>query len=151
MSRFSMPLAAALVLSLAACSAAPSQGEKAKNTQMSEDPAAPTSSTPPPSQGVRARNTQMSQDPAAPLPQSSSMAPPSDASTPAAMLCDAGKALAAIGKVATQAVVDKVVADSGSRSARVIKPGMAVTMDFREDRVNIDVDAANKITAIRCG
>ena len=42
-------------------------------------------------------------------------------------------------------------ADSGARSARVIKPGMAVTMDFREDRVNIDVDAANSIKAIRCG
>ncbi|MEP6633119.1 MAG: I78 family peptidase inhibitor [Luteimonas sp.] len=91
-------------------------------------------------------NTQMSQDPAAPPAESSSTAPPA-----AAMTCDASKAQAFVGKTATQSVVDKVVADSGSHNARVLKPGDAMTMDYREDRVNIEVDAMNAIKTIRCG
>ena len=48
-----------------------------------------------------------------------------------------------------------VVADaqqrSMSRTVRVIKPGMAVTMDYRTDRLNIDVTDRNVVTATRCG
>lgn len=65
--------------------------------------------------------------------------------------CDAANAQWAIGKTADQALVDKAVSDSGSSIARVIKPGQAVTMDFREDRLNIEVDSGNAVTAVRCG
>jgi len=34
---------------------------------------------------------------------------------------------------------------------RVIRPGMAVTMDFNPARLNIEVDAAEEITRISCG
>ncbi len=71
--------------------------------------------------------------------------------TDAAKRCDATHAQWAVGKAADQATVDKLVADSGSSSARVIKPGQAVTMDFREDRLNVEVDAANVVTGVRCG
>jgi len=54
------------------------------------------------------------------------------------------------GKVADAATVDKAVKDSGAKHARVVKPGMAVTMDFREDRLTIQVDAQNRITSIGC-
>ncbi len=67
------------------------------------------------------------------------------------MQCDDSKAQTAVGQTATQAVVDKIIADTGSRNARVIKPDHAVTMDYREDRVNINVDANNVITAVKCG
>lgn len=69
----------------------------------------------------------------------------------AAKRCDAGPAQWAIGKSADQATIDKAVADSGSATARVIKPGQAVTMDFREDRLNIELDANGAVTAVRCG
>lgn len=71
--------------------------------------------------------------------------------TDAPKQCDAAAAQWAVGKAADQALVDKAVADSHSSNARVIKPGQAVTMDFREDRLNIEVDAANNVTAVRCG
>ena len=45
----------------------------------------------------------------------------------------------------------KLVADSGARNARVVKPGMAVTMDFRQDRVTVQVDAQNRIERASCG
>ncbi|HMO07185.1 MAG TPA: I78 family peptidase inhibitor [Paracoccaceae bacterium] len=34
---------------------------------------------------------------------------------------------------------------------RVIRPGMAVTTDYREDRLNIEVDARERITRVYCG
>lgn len=34
---------------------------------------------------------------------------------------------------------------------RVIHPGMAVTMDYREDRLNIEVDAEKIIHRVSCG
>ena len=54
------------------------------------------------------------------------------------------------GKVATEALVKEAVAKSGAKNARVVKPGMAVTMDFREDRLTINVDAQNRIERIGC-
>ena len=84
--------------------------------------------------------------PATPEPMPAEPAPPT-----AAMACDASKAQWAVGQTASQDVVDKVVKDSSSREARVIKPGQAVTMDYREDRVNINVDGKNTITDVKCG
>ena len=55
-----------------------------------------------------------------------------------------------VGKVADAATVEKAVRDSGAKHARIVKPNMAVTMDFREDRVTIQVDADNRITGIGC-
>ena len=34
---------------------------------------------------------------------------------------------------------------------RVIRPGMAVTMDFRPERLNFDIDGANTVSRIYCG
>ncbi|MCK4711581.1 MAG: hypothetical protein KAT26_01745 [Marinosulfonomonas sp.] len=34
---------------------------------------------------------------------------------------------------------------------RIIKPGMAVTMDYSPDRLNVDLDAQNRITHFWCG
>lgn len=81
--------------------------------------------------------------------------PPSmDEATPVeepAMTCDAKAGQWAVGKVADEALVAKVKADTGSDRIRVIKPGMMVTMDYREDRVNLDVDKDNQVLTVRCG
>lgn len=37
------------------------------------------------------------------------------------------------------------------QETRIIRPGMAVTMDFREDRLNIEIDADKRISRIFCG
>ncbi|WP_329762227.1 I78 family peptidase inhibitor [Stenotrophomonas maltophilia] len=55
------------------------------------------------------------------------------------------------GRTADEATIKKLVADSGARNARVVKPGMAVTMDFRQDRVTVQVDAQNRIARPRWG
>jgi len=68
-----------------------------------------------------------------------------------AMRCDASKVQSTIGKTATQDVIDRAVADSTSGAVRVIKPGQAVTMDFSESRLDLEVDAGNVITKASCG
>lgn len=40
---------------------------------------------------------------------------------------------------------------SGARSLRAISPGQAVTMDFRSDRLNIEIDAQGKVVRVSCG
>jgi hypothetical protein len=55
------------------------------------------------------------------------------------------------GKTRTDAVEKKALRLSGSKDVRWISPGMAVTMDFREDRLNFDIDAQGKITRAFCG
>ena len=35
--------------------------------------------------------------------------------------------------------------------ARIIEPGMAVTMDYRPDRMNIEVEESGWIMAVYCG
>lgn len=129
--RVGLPVAVALVLSLGACESNPDVGSSAP------PPVSDPAPSMPPSSGISAD---------APPPVVD-YAPPMTGS----MKCDDSRGQAAVGQTATQSVVDKVIADTGSRAARVIKPGQAVTMDYREDRVNINVDAKNVVTSVKCG
>lgn len=130
MSRIALPFALLLTLSLAAC-------HTPSDSPTSDSTPSDSASTATPAEA----------------PAAGSASPPSPTSPVAdvAKRCDAGKAQSAVGQAASQDVVDKAVSDSGSSTARVIKPGEAVTMDFREDRLNIEVDAGNMVTAVRCG
>lgn len=74
------------------------------------------------------------------------------AANPTAMTCSADNAKASfIGKKATPEVVEQVRQATGSKNVRVIPPDTMVTADFREDRLNLDVDANQVITGVRCG
>lgn len=85
-----------------------------------------------------------------PMPPSSSTPAPSP--DPDAGACNADAASAgAIGKTADAATVERAKTQAGAKYARVIKPGMMVTMEFNPDRLNIDVDDKNVITNVRCG
>lgn len=65
--------------------------------------------------------------------------------------CNADAAQALVGQEATDALVEQARVDSGSESVRVLAPGDAATMDFRPDRLNIDVNDVNVIQSLRCG
>ncbi len=65
--------------------------------------------------------------------------------------CDATKAQRLIGQPATPALIDSARRESAAALTRLIKPGTMVTMDYRQDRLNVTVDEQNRITAIRCG
>ncbi|HDS1580966.1 TPA: hypothetical protein QEL15_003065 [Stenotrophomonas maltophilia] len=76
---------------------------------------------------------------------------PPPAAAEAAHECRPDTLEAFTGKPADEATVKQLVAASGARNARVVKPGMAVTMDFRQDRVTVQVDAQNRIERASCG
>ena len=40
---------------------------------------------------------------------------------------------------------------TGAGILRWMRPGDIVTMEFREDRLNLELDGNNRVTAIRCG
>ena len=56
-----------------------------------------------------------------------------------------------VGIKRTDVISAQVARVSGAKSIRWISPGMAVTMDYREDRLNVDLDDASVITRFRCG
>ena len=77
--------------------------------------------------------------------------PPPVSGAPVSGQCNADAARGHIGKVATTATVEAARKDAGANTARTLKPGQMVTMEYREGRLNVDVDARNVITGIRCG
>ena len=65
--------------------------------------------------------------------------------------CNAEPAQSHVGKPASDANVQAAFKASGAKTMRSIKPGQAVTMDYREDRVNIHQDASGNVERISCG
>ena len=54
------------------------------------------------------------------------------------------------GLVANDALATRMKRETGKIALRWVKPGMAVTMDYREDRLTAYVDAANKVERASC-
>lgn len=65
--------------------------------------------------------------------------------------CNAAAASEAIGRRATPALRSEVARQVGHERIRWIAPGQAVTMDFRPDRLNIDLDSGGVVVRARCG
>jgi len=56
-----------------------------------------------------------------------------------------------VGKKRTDKISAEVARISGAKNIRWIKPGMAVTMDYREDRLNVRLDDKGRILSFNCG
>lgn len=65
--------------------------------------------------------------------------------------CDMSLVQYAIGAPFNEANVAQLQSESGATQARVLRPGSAATMDYREDRLNIHLDSDDKVEALRCG
>jgi hypothetical protein len=70
---------------------------------------------------------------------------------PGPVRCNAGAVQGFVGREARPGVVDRAKRRAGAREVRVTRPGQPVTMDFRVDRLNIEVDGRNNIRSARCG
>jgi hypothetical protein len=78
-------------------------------------------------------------------PQTGTPAPPAEPTA-----CGAEKVAGFVGKTRTDALATEVARVSGAKNIRWISPGMAVTMDYREDRLNVDLDDKGVITRLYC-
>jgi hypothetical protein len=56
-----------------------------------------------------------------------------------------------VGQQATEEVAAEMQRAAGAKLLQWIKPGMAVTMDFRSDRIRAHLDASGRIESARCG
>jgi 23S rRNA G2445 N2-methylase RlmL len=56
-----------------------------------------------------------------------------------------------VGREATPALVTEMRQASGAKTVRLVRPGMMITMDFRNDRLTVWVDAGNRVTRANCG
>lgn len=124
--RLLLPLA--LLAALGACSAgSPSEDDGAEQEQAltAAQQAAESAATPP--------------------------AGPVDAAPPPPMECDATQLQGLVGQVLEENATEQARTDAGAKSVRVLKPGDMVTMEFDSERLSIEVDAAGKITSLRCG
>jgi hypothetical protein len=65
--------------------------------------------------------------------------------------CDASKAQGLIGRAHSEQLDADALRLSGARTLRWIKPGTMVTMDYREDRLNLHLDARGRVTKVACG
>lgn len=65
--------------------------------------------------------------------------------------CDAKAASAFVGQMASDAVAQQARTAAGAQGVRVIRPGMAVTMDYRAGRLNLELDDAGRIVKASCG
>ncbi|MET3494777.1 I78 family peptidase inhibitor [Variovorax boronicumulans] len=83
---------------------------------------------------------------AAPGPATAPAAPPEPV-----FQCNADGARFAVGQPLTPQLeaAARVRAEAGI--VRVLKPGEAVTMELNGGRLNLDVDARNRVTDVRCG
>lgn len=65
--------------------------------------------------------------------------------------CDASQAQSVIGQQASEAVLAQARTAAGAGTVRALKPDDVVTMEYRDDRLNVMVDDAGIVTAVRCG
>ena len=65
--------------------------------------------------------------------------------------CNAASLTDLRGRPASQELGAEALRRSGARSLRWIRPGDAVTMDYRSDRLNISLDGAGRVEGFNCG
>ncbi|MFG6665888.1 I78 family peptidase inhibitor [Halomonas sp. HNIBRBA4712] len=84
-------------------------------------------------------------------PDVSAPPPPRVAETATQRTCNADPIGQAVGEALTEARAQELASQSGARDVRVLPPDSVATMDYREDRLNIELDDQGRITTLRCG
>lgn len=135
-------LAAALVpmLALSACAPTPEEGFE------EEQPAAPAADA-----DTGAGSAIETETAHAEIGESAPDAMPTPGAEPGTTPCDTEAVQSLIGTQGSEAVYAKAMQDAGAKAHRALGPDDMATMDFRPDRLNIDLDADGRITGFRCG
>ncbi|GLO13506.1 lipoprotein [Pseudomonas putida] len=65
--------------------------------------------------------------------------------------CEASGADFAIGKQGSAELLEQARKASGSQIARILKPHDVVTLEYRSERLNLNVDEQGKVARVNCG
>ena len=69
----------------------------------------------------------------------------------AGRICDASRIQDLVGRAATQELGADAVRRSGAAAMRWLRPGDIVTMEYSPSRLNIHLDAQNRVARLVCG
>ena len=81
---------------------------------------------------------------------SAAAAQPANPTGPSAT-CRVAAAHFVLGEIYSDTLARRARQRARAREVRKIEPGGVYTMDFRADRLNLDVDRQGRIRAVRCG
>lgn len=65
--------------------------------------------------------------------------------------CNAQAAQFAVGQPYNQPLGEQARTRAGAERLRVLRPGDMATMEYNARRLSIDIDAAGRVAAVRCG
>lgn len=65
--------------------------------------------------------------------------------------CQASGADFAVGKMGSAELLEQARKASGSQMARILKPHDVVTLEYRSERLNLNVDEQGRVTRVNCG
>ncbi|WP_194790422.1 I78 family peptidase inhibitor [Pseudomonas sp. UFMG81] len=65
--------------------------------------------------------------------------------------CEASGADFTIGKPGTPELLEQARKASGSQMARILKPHDVITLEYRSERLNLNVDEKGVVTRVNCG
>ena len=66
-------------------------------------------------------------------------------------LCNASTLGWTVGRSANEELVGRAQAESGAKLVRILHPGQVVTMEYSDSRLNLYLDAADKVERYSCG
>jgi hypothetical protein len=66
------------------------------------------------------------------------------------LICQATTLDWTLGKTADETLVRRAQLEATAKYVRVLRPGQMVTMEYVDDRLNLHVDADNKVTSYSC-
>jgi hypothetical protein len=66
-------------------------------------------------------------------------------------LCEASGADFAIGKQASPELLEQARKASGSQMGRILKPTDMITLEYRSERLNLNVDEHGVVSRVNCG
>lgn len=65
--------------------------------------------------------------------------------------CNESAARFAVGQVADEKLAEEARVRAGAQRVRMVRPGQMVTMEYDAGRLTIEVDAAGRVSGVRCG
>lgn len=65
--------------------------------------------------------------------------------------CSEAAAHFAVGRMADPALVEEARTKANAQRVRVVRPGQMVTMEYDAGRLTLELDAAGRVVAARCG
>ncbi len=65
--------------------------------------------------------------------------------------CDAGAAEWAIGQAANEDLLARARDDADAETARFLRPNEAITLEYMESRLNLELDEHGTVISLRCG